>query len=430
MSSRVLPLSCLLTLVCALGCSEVDGASTETPGAATNASLDTSTANGTSPSAQTGGQPELAPYQARLLDIAYQASSAFPLDPHIKNRSRAQESVVQACLELDQVDRALGYVEWIENWRREAARADCAFELVEDGRPEEARELLADAREFVRTAVGDDLDSWRRERVRSRIARVHLLLGENEQAAEIEKELPPAETIATSRVRAQFLEADELDGFLQGVRRATEVGGFEMTLGFLQACAVLHGRFYDDAERRAEIEETIKRGWKPTPLAARLDLLMELTENAIEHEDDGAALRLLADAREEKDSVKWLVRHELPLTARIAALMYRAGATTEARALADAGLLRYEKELATLPDVFRGEALRPLAEAYLAMEDRRTAGEIYTRAIEEGARNPNSRPRAEDLAATCCSLAVHGFEPSDAMWDRITAIADALGDPW
>ena len=43
------------------------------------------------PAATTTADAPLAPLQSELLDLAYDAASAFPLEPHAKNRARAQE---------------------------------------------------------------------------------------------------------------------------------------------------------------------------------------------------------------------------------------------------------------------------------------------------------------------------------------------------
>jgi hypothetical protein len=55
---------------------------------------------------------------------------------------------------------------------------------------------------------------------------------------------------------------------------------------------------------------------------------------------------------------------------------------------------------------------------------------VYRQAVEEGVENPNSRPRAEDLSATCCSMALHAVEPDAELWKRIRQISEQLGDPW
>ncbi|MGA0061110.1 MAG: hypothetical protein ACO3RU_16155, partial [Planctomycetota bacterium] len=46
-----------------------------------------------------------APFRIELLQTAASAATAFPLDPHIKTRSRLQQQVVEACLEIGAVGR-------------------------------------------------------------------------------------------------------------------------------------------------------------------------------------------------------------------------------------------------------------------------------------------------------------------------------------
>jgi len=72
-------------------------------------------------------------YQRELLEIAFEAASAIPSDPHIKSRSQAQAAVVTACLELNQPQRALGYIERIDDWRRGTAYADLARHCMRGG---------------------------------------------------------------------------------------------------------------------------------------------------------------------------------------------------------------------------------------------------------------------------------------------------------
>ena len=81
-------------------------------------------------------------------------------------------------------------------------------------------------------------------------------------------------------------------------------------------------------------------------------------------------------------------------------------------------------------DIYRAGALRTIAETYQAMGETAAASKTYKQAIEAGIENPNSRPRAEDLSATLCSMAVHGVEPDAGLWTRITDIEAGLGDPW
>ena len=75
-------------------------------------------------------------------------------------------------------------------------------------------------------------------------------------------------------------------------------------------------------------------------------------------------------------------------------------------------------------------ALRSVAEAYFAMGELDLARALYARVVEVGADNPNARPRATDLVATCVSMAVHGFEPDEELEKRLAALQAGLREPW
>ena len=55
---------------------------------------------------------------------------------------------------------------------------------------------------------------------------------------------------------------------------------------------------------------------------------------------------------------------------------------------------------------------------------------VYRTAIEAGSENVNARPRAEDLSATCRSMARYDVEPDAELWARIEGIENGLTDPW
>ena len=75
-------------------------------------------------------------------------------------------------------------------------------------------------------------------------------------------------------------------------------------------------------------------------------------------------------------------------------------------------------------------SLRPVAEAYMSMGDTAAAMAVYRTAVEESVVNPNSRPRALDLVATCCSLALNDVEPDAELWTRLREVDASLDHPW
>lgn len=370
------------------------------------------------------------PYRTELLELAFAAASAFPLDPHVKNRSRAQEVVALAALELGQTKRALAYADRIVGWRRGAAYAEIAWRCALEGEVEGARPLLARAVDVAASLDLETSQDWHRDRILAGVARTHAWLGEEQEAAGYSSGLVASEVGTVEAARSARVDAD---GFDEQLRRLTELastGGFDQIRGALDACVRLHDRFYAAAELRERAEQAITSGWTKLPVQIRIELSLELAESALAHEDAVEARELLAGARALLASVPWVPEDEVALRARLGALRHRAGEPREARAEADAALALYESKRAAIVDMFRAGALRPLAECFHTLGDTAVAREVYARAIEEGVLNPNSRPRADDLGATACSMAVHGVEPSEELWKRMVGIRDALGAPW
>jgi tetratricopeptide (TPR) repeat protein len=116
--------------------------------------------------------------------------------------------------------------------------------------------------------------------------------------------------------------------------------------------------------------------------------------------------------------------------AKLAALRFRAGQIEKAQEQADKALELFESKRDRIVNIYRAESLQPLAEAYSMMSNTPRALAVYELAVTEGVANPNSRPRAEDLSATCCSMALHAVEPGAELWERIRTIHEGLGDPW
>lgn len=374
--------------------------------------------------------PRAAPASIELLDLAYAAVSAMPLHPHVKSRSRDQEAVADAWLQLDEPQRALACIEPIADWRRGAGYADYAFWCAQHGDEAQARRFIALAAEIAEQHVGEEAQDWQRDRIRAGIARTWLWLGDSEQAAAFAAGAAASETGRIAAVAS--LQADEpaCDAQLAALAEVAKTRDFEQLRAALEGCARLFDRFYTDAPRRERAERAIAAAWEGLPAQVRIELLTELAGFALAHDDGPTALRLLRDARGQLDATTWTPDAHVALLARLAGLRHRAGDPEGARRDADAALAQFTAERARIVDIDRADALRPLAEAYQAMGDTAAALSIYAQAIEEGAQNPNSRPRAEDLSASCCSMALCGVTPDAALWARLRELRDGLGDPW
>jgi len=378
----------------------------------------------------------LAPFQVELLELAFDTAAAIPVYPHIKDRSRTQEAVVTACLKLGQPSRALSYIEQISNWRQGTGYADLALYCAQLGFGQKARIYLDLANQIAEksiqtdTADGNVPQEWRTDQIKVKIAQAYAWLGQIEQANQLEKGVVESETAKVAGAKALACDEKTFDEQVNSLETMIAQGNFDITKNALGAYAQLFKRFYPDEKRRLLIEEKIKASWGKMPIFIRIELLTDMAVSALEHNDQTKALSIVDEAQGLIDGNQWPVEIRIPMAANLVVLRFRAGDKEKAKSDADALLGQYETEGSAIVNIYRAGALRPLAEAYQAMGDREVALLVYKKAIKEGIENPNSRPRAEDLSATCCSMAMHVVEPDAELWLQIHQVRKGLGQPW
>jgi tetratricopeptide (TPR) repeat protein len=367
----------------------------------------------------------LAEYQVKLLDLAFQTASAIPKNPHIKDRSRAQEAVVTACLKLEQPGHAAQYCEGIDDWRRGLCFAELAFYYAKRGAVEPAKDYLAKARKIC-----DEAQDWRKDTINVKMAQVLVLLGQNDQASQYEIGVVDSQKGKVAGIRAMQCDEGAFDEQMQALASLGKEGGFDILQNIEQAYAVLFNRFYSDTQRRDRTEREMKSLWNTMPYFIRMELLMTLAGFALNHGDAVKALELVHEADQLVKDGQWRLDHRISIIAGLSALRFRAGDTVTARNDCDAVLGLYDAQRLSIVNIDRARTLHKLAEAYQVMGDTETALMVYKKAVEEGVENPNSRPRAEDLSAACCSLALSAVEPDAELWDRLNQIREGLSQPW
>lgn len=364
-------------------------------------------------------------FQLELLDIAFDAVTEMPLNPHVRNRARGQDHVVATALQMGVPSRALAYLEQIPNWRKGAAYADLAFYCAEREHLDPVQQFLDEA--FAIASLEDD---WQGDRVRTKIARTHSLLGDSIRAMELSAGARDAEAGRAVVVEAQTAEVDDIDRHIDYLEEVNRRQSFDLAQHALQANSALFDRFYDDEELREKIETAINANWGRTPLLVRIDILIDMSSAPAKRGNTAHAGRLVDQAQALVDSSKWRLEDEIPVRSKLAIARHRAGEPARARAEADVILSIYEAGRDTQGSGYRARTLRPLGEALVEIGDREAGKRILVRALEEGTVNPNSRPRAVDLSATCCSMARLGVEPDAELLARVREILDGLGDPW
>lgn len=344
-----------------------------------------------------------------LLDLAFKAASSIPDKPHIKDRCKTQELVAQACIRLNQPETALRFMDQISDWRRGACYADLAEFCARNGDARNAENYLKTA-----AAIAGEAEDWRREVINEKIARAEDRLRHARKSAE---------GAANDDVNALDARIAELEA------RAASQDLETMNSGLLGLAEIV-SLTYDDQARRDALAQTIETGSQRTAAISRVDILTRMAEISLEHHDSESALRWLDKARRGVEAMQWPAEHRFRIASRLLVLRARAGKREEALADAAAELGRFQREKHLIIDIYRAGVLRPLAEAYMAAGDEAAALSVYRMATEEGAVNPNSRPRAEDLAATCASMAISGVTPDPDLSSRLNQILNELGPPW
>lgn len=372
----------------------------------------------------------IASWRTDLLDLALSAASKYPLDPHVKNRSRAQEQVAITAFELDLPMRGLNAIESIANWRRGAGYADFARFAAEAGDAELVDTYVAKAERVAETAPGVIQQEWRGDRIRVKIAAALEVLGETDRAAEYEVALEESEIGKVAVVRAQKAERETLEQNLAELKAVLAARSFELTRNAMPVYAELYGRFYEDEEVRARIRADITSGWKPLPSDLRIDTLEVMAGHALAHGDGDEAGELIDMALHEFGRMNVNPEFGVPIRAQLARMQHRAGKAQAARATLTEALEVYDADREQISKTFRPDTLIPVAEAYVELGDDVAAIQVYEKALVAALVSPNSRPRTDDLVSICCSMALHDCKPTDALMARFRGVHDALGHPW
>jgi hypothetical protein len=273
-------------------------------------------------------------------------------------------------------------------------------------------------------------EDWRRDRIKVKIARTHAMLGNAEKAAQAEAGVARSESGKVQAIDAKLIDDSAFNEQIRVLDKIIEARDFDQTRNALEALAELFDRFYENESRRSLTEEKIKGGWNKLPAMIRINLMLELAGCALDHHDPTKAIELANVAQEMIESGRWMPEDQVSLMGRAARMCALAGDTERARSQADAALALFNRERDKIVNIDRAGALRMVAEAYQSVGEVAAALAVYKKAVEEGVENPNSRPRAQDLSATCTSMALHRVEPDAELKDRIHHIRGGLGDPW
>lgn len=377
-------------------------------------------------------------FQRQLLQLAFDAASKFPSNPHTKNRGRAQDLVVTACFEMEQPLLAASMAPKVEGWRRGVAYADFAWCCAKANDEKAAKRYLKLAGDVLDGLRSDaNAQDWRADKVRIKIARAWRTLGDASKADQAIENVSPASAGAVDRswtgTMASHLENMTVARASSEIERITDTF-LSQSLGeqytSLMLISGLHGRFFDDQSMRADMEERLFVRFQKLPTNLRLDAMAPLVGHYVAHEDLEGARNVIHKMTTLMDEFSWRPEERMPQLARVAELRHLIGDRDRARQEMEQALKFYNEQRDQIVNIYRCEALRPLALAWLKLKDPQQADDLLALCVEEALDNPNSRPRCDDLVETCVAMARHGHEPSAALWRRLREVSNGLSSPW
>lgn len=393
-----------------------------------------------------GGAAPDATYRTRLLADAFDAASLLPPNPHIKNRSRAQYTVVETSIDLGLLSLAESLCLKIDHWERCMGLLDLADYHVSRGAAASATPFLKCATEMIRMAddreqgrvvamtadpVLDNLTGWRLERAKSRMLQVQLALNQpSEEILSFSSPLQPdkAAPVWTDAILAQ--RQLDLDGRLDALALVATNQNFEIVQEAMRGYAQLLDTNYGNPRIRQEITGRLESQLdQRLPLVVKVEKLGEWSAIALRHADKGQAVEWIDRANGLLDGVG---SADVVLEPRSRLIVQRkeAGDAERAGGELDAAISFYAQQRDRIVNIERAKLLCALAEASMALGRTGEAATLYLRAMDEGLENPNGRPRVVDYCTISCSLARQPEAPGDDVVKKLGFMRNALGSPW
>ena len=378
------------------------------------------------PATQTPASPPLANLSRDdLLDLAFQISTSIPIEPFASDRARMQALVAQACIKNGSLIQAIQYASKIEGWRQGELFALIGQQYASANETQPARDFAARAME-----VATNETDWRRERIVIETAKIYLQLGDSTKASALVEGATQAELGKIEAARTAIMLESQLDLQADMFDKALATKNFDLARGGIDGYLAWLDRVSQDQTRTTRALKAIDDALPGLPFDLQVKYEIDLADHLHKNLKLDLAKLKLDKATEIFSATTFLPEDVAPLGAMIARARIRMGDEQSARVL----LQRFYKEHSTrregIVNLRRATSLRALAEGFCELGDRDDAIACYTWALEEGTINPNARPRAEDLGATCISMAEYGIALTPELKNRIDIIRSSLTYPW
>jgi tetratricopeptide (TPR) repeat protein len=361
----------------------------------------------------------------RLVDQAFAVACSMPGGPHARPRARVQEDAALAALELGASARAIEMAREILDWRRAEVYARAAQRAVDEGRREEALVLAERAKGAMPIEA-----HWSRERVALETAIAFERAGDPAKTAEL---LPLVVESDRARIRAAVipaLPAADLPAEADAFDRAIATKDLDMVRSAIVGWTALLRRWADDDALRNRAAQALDGAIAGLPVDLRIDANLQLAGTFRELGRKTDARTRLEAAIATFASAELLPEDEVPIGAMIVEARIAdgdvAGAAAELRRLRE----QFDARRSEIMTTRLARSLRALGVAWARAGDPAMARQAFRDALDAGLVNPNGRPRAEDLVATCIAMATSGTTPDPFTAQKIEAVRKQLGEPW
>ena len=376
--------------------------------------------------AQTPASPPLANLSRDdLLDLAFQISTSIPIEPFASDRARMQALVAQACIKNGSLIQATQYASKIEGWRQGELFALIGQQYATANETQLARDFAARAME-----VATNETDWRRERIVIDAAKIYLQLGDSAKASTLLEGATQAELGKLEAARTAIVLESQLDNQADMFDKAIATKNFDLARGGIDGYLVWLDRVSQDEIRTTRALKAIDDALLELPLDLQVKYGIDLADHLHKNLKRDLAILKLDKATEIFSATTFLPEDVAPLGAMIARARIRMGDESSARLLLQRLYSEYSTRREGIVNLRRATSLRALGEGFYELGDRDDAIACYNLALEEGTINPNARPRAEDLVATCISMAEYGISLTPDLKNRIDTIRSSLTYPW
>jgi tetratricopeptide (TPR) repeat protein len=410
-------------------------------GQATKDVVGTAEAGGTQAGAATvGAKAGTATLEARraLLETAFEIASTIPTQGYARDRARMQAVAAEAFIAIGVPDRAAMLDTSIDGWRRGEVWAATALDSAKAGRADEARMLAKRALGVVPSVL-----DWQRERINVSVARVYAWLGDDGEAAKLEKGGGETEMGRVAAARAgktaganaaadggEVFSKEYFETQMAALDEWIKTKNFDLVRNSMDIAFEFYPNCLADPARRTRLETLMAAANDQLAYDLRIANLTRMADILSARGELPAARAAIEKAETVLKSNKWLTEDAVQQAARIAGAKARAGEREAARKDLEAALVRYDEGRAGIVDIYRARPLRAVAETFALLEDAAQARTVYLRALEDGSTNPNARPRAEEVTATLVSMAKSGIGADEAITAKVAAIRAGLVGPW